>query len=90
MAFVKAVKKTVYNTRQVRRSVGDTTRNDVFVMCDLQADALPSGDELPTIGAMIEGLDDDAIVDAGSRIEVLEPNGIYTMGQDLSWYKTGG
>lgn len=90
MAFVKAVKKTVYNIRRVQRSVGDTTRSDVFVLCDLQADSLPSGDELPTMGVLIEGLDDEIIVDAGSRIEVLEPHGFYTMGQDLNWYKTGG
>lgn len=90
MAYVHAVKKTLYNTRQVTRTIGETRRTDTFVMCLLQTDALPDGDELPTMGVLIDGMDDDLIVDVGSRIDVLDSSETYIMGQDLMWHKIGG
>lgn len=91
MAYVHAVKIRLFNTRPITRSVGDTSRTDTLAMCLLQADSLPDGDELPTMGIMIDGLDDNLIVDTGSRLDVLESSETYIMGQDLMWHKvTGG
>lgn len=90
MDYVKAIVLTVYNTRPVTRRIDSTERCDTFVRCYLQADSAASVDQLPTTGAMIDGLDDMLIVDAGSRIDVLDSSDTYIMGQDLNWHKRGG
>lgn len=90
MAYVKAICLTTYGSRPVERRIGSVKRTDTFVRCRLQADDLNDGDDLPTMGALIDGLDDMAIVDAGSTIEVLGESATYVMGQDLNWYKRGG
>lgn len=90
MAFVKAALKDLLGSREVTRGIGEEERTDTFARVILQADALPSGEELPTIGAVIEGLADDIIVDTGSYIRVLDGDRHYIMGQDLNWHEVGG
>lgn len=90
MAYVKAACLTVYGTRRVTRTIGEASRTDTFARCLLQADSLPENDDLPTMGIIIDGMDDDMIVDTGSRIDVLDSSETYVMGQDLHWHKMGG
>lgn len=87
MAYAKAIMMTLHGSRPVTRTIGTTSRTDTFCRVDIQADSLSEGDELPSTGYLIDGLDDEAIVDAGSTCRVLDPCGVWRMGQDGNWYE---
>ena len=58
------------------------------IRADIQADTLP--EEMPTSGAEIDGIDDAATLDAGSRLFVLSDSSVHILGEDGTWYKKGG
>ena len=64
----------------------------VYIRAGIQADTAP--DPMPRTGAGIDGIADDAALDIGSRINILDASEEYVLGEDWVWHlwqtNTGG
>lgn len=56
-----------------------------YVMANIQSDDTP--EPMPRTGAGIEGMSNDAAIDVGSRLYVLNTSTEYVLGEDWNWYE---
>lgn len=56
-----------------------------YVMANIQSDDTP--EPMPKTGAGIEGVSNDAALDIGSRLYVLNTSTEYVLGEDWNWYE---